>query len=301
MADLLQFKVGTSATVMQTFTVDGVPADLDSGVPVVTITRPDGTTIASGTVSGAWAGPPARSTGQYRFVLAGIPECTILSVTWAGTIGGQPQTLHDSIEIVGADLFGLAAFRQLRVANGYPFSSTAIPAYTDSQIRDTRTEILEEMTGILGFPPIPRYARETHSTGGYSIVLHEHKPLRLLAVSVAGTTQQVGGYYLHPAGILLPVANYVAGPAIPYGVGNVTVEYVHGWPRVEGNGSHVAMLWAAQQLNPPGWSNASSVTTPDGVSISYEPSEVGRMGYQRFTGIKLVDRWLNQHRAVVAA
>jgi hypothetical protein len=299
MADLLQFKIGTSATVMQTFTVDGLPADLDSGVPTVTITRPDGTTIASGTVSGAWAGPPARSTGQYRFVLAGQPECTLLSVTWAGTIGGQPQTLHDTIEIVGADLFGLAAFRGLKVANGYPFAAGAPLAYSDSQIRDARTEILSEMTGILGFPPIPRYARETHDAdSGGGIVLHEHKPLRLLSVTVAGTAQTIGGYYLHPAGILRPIAGYVAGPAIPYGVGNVTVEYVHGWPRIEGNGSHVAMLWAAAQLNPSGFSSASTVSMPDGSTYTYEPSETGRGGYVRHTGIRDVDRWLNRWRAV---
>jgi hypothetical protein len=301
LADLLQFKRLTSATITQTFTVDGVPADLDSGVPVVTITRPDLTTIASGTVSNAWAGPPARSTGQYRFVLAGQPDCTILTVTWTGTIGGQPQTLQDTVEIVGADLFGLAAFRALRVANGYPFATTAIPLYSDAQIRDERTAVLDEFTDALGFSPVPRFARETHDADGGAIVLYEHKPLRLLSVTVAGTAQQVSGYYLHPAGILRPVSNYAAGPAIPYGIGNVTVEYVAGWPQPRGKGDYMAMAMAAKYLNPSGFTSATSVSLPDGSTYSYEPSETGRGGYIRPTGFRDVDRWLLAHQARVAA
>jgi len=301
MADLLQFKRLTSATITQTFTVDGVPADLDSGVPVVTITKPDGTTIASGTVSNAWAGPPARSTGQYRFVLAGQPDCTILTVTWTGTIGGQPQTLQDTVEIVGADLFGLAAFRALRVSNGTPFASNAVPLYSDAQIRDERTAVLDEFTDALGFSPVPRYARETHDADGDAIVLYEHKPLRLLSVTVAGTSQAVGGYYLHPAGILRPATNYAAGPAIPYGIGNVTVDYVAGWERPRGKCSDMAMLLAAKYLNPSGFTSATSVSLPDGSTYSYEPSETGRGGYIRPTGFRDVDRWLLAHQARVAA
>jgi len=301
LADLLQFKRLTSATITQTFTVDGVPADLDSGVPTVTITRPDLTTIASGTVSNAWAGPPARSTGQYRFVLAGQPDCTILTVTWAGTIGGQPQTLQDTVEIVGADLFGLAAFRALRVANGTPFALGQTPLYSDAQIRDTRTAVLEEFTGILGFSPVPRFARETHDADGGPIVLYQHLASRLLSVTVAGTLQTLSSYSLAPAGILRPVSGYQPGAYIPYGIGSVTVEYVAGWERVKGEGSHMAMLYAASLLNPSRFSSASTVSLPDGSTYSYEPSEVGRSGFQRFTGIKPVDRWLNLHQARVAA
>jgi hypothetical protein len=291
MSDLLQFKIGTSATVMQTFTVDGLPADLDSGVPVVTISRPDGTTIASGTVSGAWAGPPARSTGQYRFVLAGQPECTILAVTWAGTIGGQPQTLGDTIEIVGADLFGLAAFRGLRVANGYPFAAGATPAYTDTQIRDTRTEILEEMTGILGFPPVPRFISETHDGYNNPIIVNQRVKPRLLAIKVGGVDQSISGYYLNPHGTLRSVTNYLAGAAFPYGYGNVEVEYAAGWERPLGECRDAAMIWAAKNLNPSGFSSATTISTPDGSTYTYE-----RRG--GFTGVADLDRWLERHRAV---
>jgi hypothetical protein len=295
-ADLLQFKRFTSATITQTFTVDGLPADLDSSVPVVTITRPDGTTIASGTVSNAWAGPPARSTGQYRFVLAGQPDCTILTVTWAGTIGGQPQTLQDTIEIVGADLFGLAAFRALRVANGTPFATTATPLFTDAQIRDTRTAVLDEFTSILGFSPVPRFAREPLNGDGRGMLVVPHLLThRLLSVTVNGVVQTVGGYTLQRSGILEATSNYAPSGTFTGGRQNVVVEYVHGTERVPGNGAARAMLYAAALLNPSGFSSASTVSMPDGSTYTYEPSETGRNNFQRHTGIREVDRWLNRH------
>jgi hypothetical protein len=298
-ADLLQFKRLTSATITQTFTVDGLPADLDSGVPAVVITRPDGTTIASGTVSNAWAGPPARSTGQYRFVLAGQPDCTILAVTWAGTIGGQPQTLHDTIEIVGADLFGLAAFRGLKVAGGTPFSLTNVPFVTDAQIRDTRTAVLEEFTTILGFSPVPRFARETFDGNGRTcLILPGLKATRVLSVTVNGAAKTATDYQIIPGNQIEAVTGYSYGTAFTSGRRNVTVEWVHGWERVEGNGSHVAMLYAAALLNPSGFSSASTVSLPDGSTYTYEPSETGRNNFQRHTGIRDVDRWLNRHSQV---
>jgi hypothetical protein len=225
MADLQQILAGTSLTITETFTVDGAPSDVDTGEPTLTLYRPDGTAYTPiPDVLDTWTEPPpVRSTGQYRFVMPRQVTPYKLKYHLDGIVGGQPQTLKGWVEWVGASLFTIAAFRGLRVANGYPFANNGIPAYTDQQIKDTRTAVLDEMTGILGFPPVPRYAQETHSVDTYGIVLREHKPLQLISVSVAGTTQAIGGYYLHPAGILRPISGYVAGPAIPYGVGNVTV------------------------------------------------------------------------------
>jgi hypothetical protein len=42
------------------------------------------------------------------------------------------------------------------------------------------------------------------------------------------------------------------------------------------------------------FSSGTTVTTPDGVSVTYEPSEMGRSGYVRHTGIRSVDRYLNR-------
>jgi hypothetical protein len=293
MASFLQFKRTTSATVMETFTVDGAPINLDSGVPTVTITKPDGTTIASGTVSGAWAGPPARSTGQYRFVLAGQPECTLLDVTWTGTIGGQPQTLQSTIEIVGADLFTLGELRDLRVAGGTPFSEDS--DWNNARLMDARAATLDEFEQILGFSPVPRYVREVHSVGyGQTLLLRQLLASRLLSVTVNGTAAQVGGFLVDGTEVL-PVSGYSPSVWSGYGVGNVVVEYVAGWPRVMGDGGNVAMLRAAMRLQPGLGSTASTVSTPDGTVYSYDPAgQVTQAGTVRHFGIPAMDSWLNR-------
>jgi hypothetical protein len=293
MSDLLQLKRLTSATITQTFTVDGLTKDLDSGVPVVTITKPDGTTIASGTVSHVGV----VDSGQYKFVLAGQPEVTELAVTWTGTIGGQPQTLTNIIEVVGADLFTISAMRAMRVGGGTPFSTTATPLYSDQQIMDARAEVLEEFTGILGFSPVPRFHREVISVGyGDQVILKELLVTRVLSVTVAGVAQTASNYFVAAGGVLLPVTSYVAAPWAHAGYGNVVVEYVAGWDRVKGDGSDVAMLRAAMKLNPGLSSTANTVTTPDGASYSFDPAgQVTRAGHVRHFGVPAIDSWLNRH------
>lgn len=303
MGDLLQVLAGTSVTVTETFHLDGVPANVDAVLPTLTLTRPDGTAFTPlPTVLDAWAGPPARSTGQYRFVLDLDPLETPywLDYKLTGTIGGDIQKLKGRVEWIGDTLFNFKAFRDMRVANGTPFATTAIPLISDADIHTTRAAILDEATDILGYSPVPRFARETHD-GGADVVLYHHMATDLLSVKVAGTAQSVAGYYLHPSGVLRPVSNFQPSSPIPSGVGSVVVEYVHGAGRVPGNGSHVAMLWAAAQLNPSGFSSASTVSMPDGSTYTYEPSEVGRSGFVRFTGIRDVDRWLNRHVESMAA
>lgn len=292
---LLQLKRLTSATIIETFQVNGTPTDLDSGNPTVTVTRPDGTTIAPGTIS-------HPGTGQYSFVLAGQPECTVLTVTWTGTIGGQSQTLESTVEIVGNDLFTIPQFRGLKIASGYPFAATATPLFTTQQIMDKRTEILDEMQHHLGFPPVPRFQRVTlDGAGGSTIVPTDGvlKEPRLISIKINGTAGTVGNYAFTAASTLVATSNYTYGTAFTAGLGNVVVELVHGWPRMMGKGSNIAMLWVAAELLPSGFTNTASVTTPDGVVYTYEPSGTARSGFTNFTGIKAIDRWLNDWSEVV--
>jgi hypothetical protein len=301
MGNLVQVLVDTSLTVTETFQVDGAPINVDSGLPTVALTRPDGTAFTPlPTVLDTWAGPPARTTGQYRFVLDAQPEVTWLDYELTGTIGGKTQKLKGRVEWVGALLFTLSAMRGLRVGDGYPFATDATPLFSNEQLMEARTAVLDEFGDHLGFSPVPRFRRETHSLRAGVVLLDKLLPTRLLSVTVAGVAQATSGYYLDGVQVL-PVSAYTLGTWGGYGYGDATIEYEHGWERVRGKGSHMAMLYAAAILQPGGFSSASTVTTPDGVSYTYEPSEVGRDGFQRFTGIKAVDRWLNDHKQVSAA
>ena len=293
MADTLQILRATSARPRVTFYSDGVPVDLDSGVPVVTITKPDGTTIASGTVTHLGA----AGSGTYEFTLAAQPQVTILDVRWTGTIGGQSQTLSTEVEIIGGLLFTIASLRAMRVAGSFPFATNAVPLITDTQILDVRAAILDEMTQILGYSPVPRFSRETlDSLGGNQLLLTDPgvEASLLLSVSVNGVAGSLPAYSLGPDGILETASGYSIGGGFTAGRRNITVEYVHGTSRPPGNGSQVAMLWAAAQLNPSGFSSATTVSMPDGSSYTYEPSETGRGGFVRHTGIREVDRWLHR-------
>jgi hypothetical protein len=300
MSGLLQFAVGTSATLTETFLVDGTPTDLDAGVPTVTITRPDGTTIASGTVSNSWTGPPARTTGQYRFVLGGQANPTVLDVAWAGVIGGQSQTLHGTVEIVGRDLFGLAELRALKVGGGTPFATTATPLFSDAQLHDARAATGDELTEILGFSPVPRFARDLlDGRGRSSVFVAAHKATGLLSVRIDGTAQTLGDFVLADTGQL----TWTAGTFPATTPGNVVVEYVAGWPRPQGDGGRIAQLMAAAMLLPDGFQTATTASFPDGSTYTYEPSETGRGGFVRHTGVRVIDRWLNrwgEPRVVVA-
>jgi hypothetical protein len=51
------------------------------------------------------------------------------------------------------------------------------------------------------------------------------------------------------------------------------------------------MVWAAAELNPSGFQSATTISTPEGVTYTYEAKG-------GFTGVRKLDRWLEQHRAV---
>jgi hypothetical protein len=292
MADI-QVKRKTSLTVTETFSVDGTPIDLDSGTPTVVATAPDGTT-SSPSVSGAWTG---RTTGQYRVVLAGQPEVTWRDLAWTGTIGGQPQTLESRVEWVGEYLFPLAAFRALKVAGGTPFANPA--TWPNEQITETRTEVLEEFTDILGFSPVSRFYREVVSVGyGGEVILKQLLPTRVLSVTAGGVAQVAANFFVDPGGRLLPVTSYVASPWAAYGYGVVAVEYAAGWERPKGDCSDVAMLRAAMKLDPGISSTASTVSTPDGSSYTFDAAgQVTRGGTTRHFGVPAIDAWLQRHAA----
>ena len=126
MASYQQILAGTSLTITETFYLDGAPSNTDAVEPTLTLTRPDGTAYTPiPDVLDTWVGPPARSTGQYRFVLPAQPTPYYLDYALVGTIGGQPQTIRGRVEWIGANLFNLSDLRGMRVAGSLPFATNA--------------------------------------------------------------------------------------------------------------------------------------------------------------------------------
>jgi hypothetical protein len=291
MADLqILIRTGVKATV--TFYSGGVATD--SGTQVkVDVVRPDGTFLAQQANASDEAG-----AGVYGYQLAPQAECTLLRLDWTGTIGGVPLTLTTWVEVLGGLLFTIPALRALRVANGTPFAADATPLFSDQQLHDARAAVLDEFEQILGFSPVPRFVREHHNGDGRgSLFVNKHKPTTLLSVTVDGAAKAVGDFDLEDTGKLSWYGGWFPGTRPR----NVTVEYVAGWDRLHGKAAHAAMVMAAADLDPSAFSGVVSVSTPDGASYTYEPAETGRGGYQRHTGVRILDRWLNRWGANVGA
>jgi len=293
-ADLLQFLVKTPITPKTKFYSGGVLTDLDGpagGTCTVTLTKPDGTPgPASGTVTHV-------STGIYSFVLDGPADPTVYDIAWSGQIGSRSATQTTQAEALGELLFTLPDLRAFKVGGEAKFASDI--TWPDEQLMDARTVVLGEFTKILGCSPVPKFRRKIlNGNGSTCLNLPDLFAHRVLSVTVNGAPQAATDYQINDAAQIEAISGYSYGTPFTPGRRNVAVEYVHGLQQIEGKGRNAAMVMAAADLDPSGFSNAVSVTTPDGMSYSYEPSETGRGGYQRHTGIRDLDRWLNRHSQV---
>jgi hypothetical protein len=289
LTDTLQVLKGTGARPRITFYSSGVPSDLDTGVPTVVVTRPDATTIASGTVTKV-----TGTTGTYEFTLAPQANETLLTVTWTGVIGGVTETLTTWVEVVGGFLFTLAELRAWPVAGSTPFTDST--RYPDSTLQQTRQTVTHEFEGICGWSFIPRFARETLDGTATSQLLVSHLLVqRVLSAVVDGVALDATALAdLTPTrwgAILRRTLGW--WPATT--VGNVTVEYVHGWARVPGAIHDAALTVAAAKLAPAGLgSTASSYTTPGGDTYTYDPAGRATAAGLQHYGIPKVDSVLNR-------
>lgn len=281
----IQVLTGTSAIIQETFQVDGVPTDLDTGVPTVTITRPDGT---AGPASGTVTHVGSTGSGTYQFVLTAQSVVTVLAITWVGTIGGQQQTLASTVEVVGAFLYTLAAVRAVKVGGTAPFNATDYP---NQLLLDRRAEVTDDFEAKTGWSFVPRFTRERHSGDGTpTLVVRQYKPGSLLSVTVDGASQTLADFDLDADGVL----TWHAGTFPATRPANVAVEYVRGFDRPPAKISSDALAVTASWLLPPEVGSASVWTTPDGTTYSFDPA--GRAlsgGGTAFYGIPKVDADLN--------
>jgi hypothetical protein len=297
MGDLLQFPVRTPVQPRAKFYSAGVLQDLDGpagGTCTVTLKEPDGTDgPASGTVTHV-----ASTTGTYSFVLDGPADPFYYDIAWSGQIGGRNVVQTTRAEALGELLFTLPELRALYVGDTQPFTDAT--KYPDERLMEARTATLNEFAHNLGFSPVPRFARETHNgDGAGTLVLDERECSKLLSVTVGGAAGDLAGYTLQSYGILECTSGYLASGRFPTGRANVIVEYVHGWARVVGDGSNMAMLRAAARLAPSMLQAASQVVTPDGTSYSNDfAGQVTASGRRRRFGMPQVDAWLDEHRSL---
>lgn len=232
-----------AATLTRTLYVDETPTDA-VGTVTVTVTRLDGTAVASGNATHG-------ATGVYTYILPGGPsspasatwQLDTLVVSWSGSLGGATVTLTDEVEVVGGFLFGLA---EARGADASLANTTTYPVAT---LAAKRIQVEQECEKICRQAFVPRFYREALSGNGGDRIGTRWPMLRVLrAVTVSGTAwspSEVAAVAVSESGMLtLP-----AGGVWPVGASNIVVEYEHGWDRPFEDLKEAAMARLRSRLN----------------------------------------------------
>jgi hypothetical protein len=263
-----------------------VPADA-GGAVTVAVKRLDGTAVTSGAATDV-------GVGQYTFVVPPSALLDTYTVDWTGSYGGVPVTVRDYLEVVGGFLFTLTrAYGQKPVMD---------PAkYPLADVVEKRIEVEGDFEGICRQAFVPRFARERlsgNSTPRLGTTFMMLRTVRAVTVNgVAWSAPDVAAVGVSDHGIL----TRPGGAVWPSGVGNIVVEYEHGWDYPPPGVDSAGVLWLRNRLG----------MFDTGVPYRATSFQAGDGGVYRLstpsrqrTGIPDVDavleRYTRQRRAVVA-
>ena len=237
---------GQPATLAATF-ADSEGAPVDPGVVTVTITRRDGTALATDAATDG-TGAAART---YALTGAQTAALDLLTAVWSGTVGGAPATITTYHETIGAWLFTVAEARQFGRRE-----LTDAARYPAARIAQERARILDDFTRISGVSFVPRSAEALLGGDGNAAVLRlPHLHLR----GVTGIATRAGGaaaWEEYDAGALAAVrvgpggVLERAGVAWRWGIGGVRVRYTHGYDAPPPAIRRAALALLAAQLVP---------------------------------------------------
>ena len=238
MAALTRILRTAAVTLSHIFDPGEIPTAATGSV-AVTLTRLDGTVVASGNATGP------DENQAYTFPYAGSATLDILIVTWSATVNGDALTLdQDRLEIVGGHMFGLAEAR-----NFDPKSAIADPVkYPTQLLADTRNEVEDEAERICVQAFVPRFARDVLDGTGQPWLKLLNPMLRTVRKVLVATTYgdamvafdagqlsrlppAPDGVIRLDSGFFWPASAWWSGGVWPMGRSNIIVEYEHGWDR----------------------------------------------------------------------
>ena len=231
----------TTGRIEVTVYVDGTATAADSGTPTITVTRSDGTALATAqNVTTSVAG-----VLYYDLTPAQCNRLDTLTAEITGTWSAGTQVFTHTVEVRGAHLFTVAEARAFDAA---ALASTS--TYPTGAILDERERIaavLEEWTGISW---IPRHERVTlPGTGSPDLALPHRFVTQVIAATIGTTSVSTTDITIKETpGVLTYEA--ASGWTKPQASNpqNVTVEYVHGRdPRYTG-ADRIALLLLRDRL-----------------------------------------------------
>lgn len=205
-----------------TLAIDGADTDPTPDAATVTVTRADGSTIASA----AAAVPEGTGGFAYTLTPAQMAQLGVLTAAWTVTIDGQAQTLRTAAEVVGAHYFTIGELRgRYRELTEAKYDAARVAA-----ARDLACAALEDACGV-SF--VPRGTTEARRPSRSRVRISERAPRALLAAKDAdGATIDLAGH------------DIIGGRWIRHGwpSGFVTITYEHGLDRPPPRVAQAAMI-----------------------------------------------------------
>jgi hypothetical protein len=254
-----------SATITQTLSVDGTPTDA-TGTPTIAITRADGTVLLAETSTGV----THPDIGQYAYTLTPAQTALLdsLAVRWTATLGGQPQTFTDTVEVAGGFAFSIAQARAVR-----PLDNAT--TYTTARIVEMRTLVEDALERELGYALVPRYSLDwlDYFAGGSAwgeIPLRPYTTaVRTLTIDGVAAT----GMTLRRPGTVTPTLRYTTGFAR---WSDALVGIEHGQPVTEAEATQAALTLAKTWLvSGPVDDRTTALATEDGTFTLSTPGRGG--------------------------
>lgn len=276
MLRIKQRAVGVYALTATAVDDDGTPQAVTS--PSVTVKDGAGVTMASGIPS------IDGDTLTYSLEASAIPYLDSYTITWSGTIGANPWSWTDTLEIVGGYLFEIADLR------GYDRAFLDSVKYPATALAAARIEVEQTIEGekaaCVAF--VPRGARATVSgTGKDTIVLPHYEVREVYALSVNGTaltSEQLAALVIDDNRVSLGSGAFTTGRK------NVVVHYAHGRDAAPAPIGRAALLLAKEYIVASDLPSRATAT-----SIGTQWFRVNVAGRDGITGIPDVDAAIDQH------
>lgn len=276
---MLRIKQRVSGTYALTATAvddNGQTQQVDD--PTIVVKDGAGVTVDSGV--------PTHSSHPLHYSLnaALLPKLDTYTVTWAGTISGNPWTWVDELELVGGYLFEIADLRTFDRAfenhNKYP----------SSHLADARTSVEDVLEGkkAAAVAFVPRGNRAVvDGSGTDNIVLPDFEVRGIYSISVDGvalTETEIDDLVIDDNRVYKTSGIWAKGRQ------NVTIHYTHGRDYAVGPIKRAALMLAKEYIlasDTPSRATATSVGTQ-----WFRVNIAGRDGV---TGLPDVDAAIDQH------
>lgn len=272
------------AELRATFYISGIATDPSPDSATVTVTRADGTVVATAaSATPIPASPPTVPEGTFGYQLAAATNNRLdrLTFAWSSALG----QINTNADVVGGFLISSAEMIEL------------YPNDTSAKLSQRRIDIETRLEEACGRAFVPRYERERVTMDRRGRLRLKWGSLRsILTVSTdltTLTTDQIANLTLnHEAGLVW---------GVPSGVRSreVTISYYHGADYPTETARSAAMAAVEETYGPNRIDGRVRTKSVDNVSVTYASDGSTSTSYSEFTSPDVVTFIRNNRRPLV--